>query len=112
VLNEENIINESQIINLENLENKIKIISPNYLFNKNIKYDLIFNSDSITEIDSVNQNKYINFIKKNAKYFYSINHESNKNRVNGLFSNTNILEVEKNLYWLRRGYLEEHFKFI
>ena len=112
VLNEENIINESQIVNLENLENKIKIISPNYLFNKNIKYDLIFNSDSITEIDSVNQNKYINFIKKNAKYFYSINHESNKNRVNGLFSNTNILEVEKNLYWLRRGYLEEHFKFI
>ena len=112
VLNEENIINESQIINLENLENKIKIISPNYLFNKNIKYDLIFNSDSITEIDSVNQNKYINFIKKNAKYFYSINHESNKNRINNLFSNTNILEVEKNLYWLRRGYLEEHFKFI
>jgi hypothetical protein len=112
VLNEENIINESQIINLENLENKIKIISPNYLFNKNIKYDLIFNSDSITEIDSVNQNKYINFIKENAKYFYSINHESNKNRVNDLFSNTNILEVEKNLYWLRRGYLEEHFKFI
>ena len=112
VLNEENIINESQIINLENLENKIKIISPNYLFNKNIKYDLIFNSDSITEIDSVNQNKYINFIKKNAKYFYSINHESNKNRVNNLFSNTNILAVEKNLYWLRRGYLEEHFKFI
>jgi hypothetical protein len=112
VLNEENIINESQIVNLENLENKIKIISPNYLFDKNVKYDLIFNSDSITEIDSINQNKYINFIKENAKYFYSINHESNKNRVNDLFSNTNILEVEKNLYWLRRGYLEEHFKFI
>ena len=112
VLNEENIINESQIINLENLENKIKIISPNYLFDKNIKYDLIFNSDSMTEIDSINQNKYINFIKENAKYFYSINHESNKNRVNNLFSNTNILAVEKNLYWLRRGYLEEHFKFI
>ena len=112
VLNEENIINESQIINLENLENKIKIISPNYLFDKNIKYDLIFNTDSMTEIDSINQNKYINFIKENAKYFYSINHESNKNRVNNLFSNTNILAVEKNLYWLRRGYLEEHFKFI
>ena len=112
ILNEEIIINETQIANLENLENKIKIISPNYLFDKNMKYDLIFNSDSITEIDTITQSKYINFIKENAKYFYSINHESNKNKVNDLFSNANVHEFERNLYWLRRGYLEEHFKFI
>lgn len=111
VLSEENIISEKQIVNLENIENKIKIVSPNYLFNNKIKYDLIFNSDSITEIDIISQIKYINFIKKNSKYFYSINHESNKNKVNDLFSEENIIEFDRNLYWLRKGYLEEHFKF-
>ena len=105
VLSEDDIINEKQIENFENLENKIKIISPNYLFKKNIRYDLIFNSDSIT------QNKYVNFIKENAKYFYSINHESNKNKVNHLFSKLNITAFDRNLYWLRKGYLEEHFRF-
>jgi hypothetical protein len=111
VLDEEDIINEKQIENLKNLQNKIKIISPNYLFNKKIKYDLIFNSDSITEIDSITQNKYVNFIKENAKYFYSINHESNKNKVYDLFSEVSLAEFDKSLYWLRKGFLEEHFKF-
>ena len=110
VLNEEDIINEKQIINHENLENKIKIISPNYLFDRKIKYDLTFNSDSMTEIDSISQKKYVNYIKENVKYFYSINHESNKNKVNDLFSDVNVIEFDKNLYWLRKGYLEEHFK--
>jgi len=111
VLNEENILNEKQIANLENLENKIKIVSPNFLFNNKNRYDLVFNSDSITEIDVLSQSKYVNFIKDNTKYFYSINHESNKNKVSDLFSKVNIVEYDKNLYWLRKGYLEEHFKF-
>ena len=108
---EENILNEKQIANLENLENKIKIVSPNFLFNNKNRYDLVFNSDSITEIDVLSQSKYVNFIKDNTKYFYSINHESNKNKVSDLFSKVNIVEYDKNLYWLRKGYLEEHFKF-
>ena len=111
VLNEENILNEKQIANLENLENKIKIVSPNFLFNNKNRYDLVFNSDSITEIDILSQSKYVNFIKDNTKYFYSINHESNKNKVSDLFSKVNIVEYDKNLYWLRKGYLEEYFKF-
>ena len=61
VLNEENILNEKQIANLENLENKIKIVSPNFLFNNKNRYDLVFNSDSITEIDVLSQSKYVNF---------------------------------------------------
>ena len=72
---------------------------------------MIFNSDSITEIDSITQNKYVNFIKENAKYFYSINHESNKNKVYDLFSEVSLAEFDKSLYWLRKGFLEEHFKF-
>lgn len=72
---------------------------------------MIFNSDSITEIDSISQKKYVKFIKEKAKYFYSINHESNKNKVKDLFSEANASEYDRDLYWLRKGYLEEHFKF-
>ena len=111
VLNEETILNEKQIKEIDGLEDKIKIISPNYLFNNEEKYDLVFNSDSFTEIDTLSQVKYINFISENTKYFYSINHECNKNKVSDLFSKKKINEFNKNLYWLRKGYLEEHFKF-
>tara|TARA_Y100001935_G_C17290730_1_gene503147 strand:+ start:646 stop:1773 length:1128 start_codon:yes stop_codon:yes gene_type:complete len=111
VLNEETILNEKQIKEMDGLEDKIKIISPNYLFNNEEKYDLVFNSDSFTEIDTLSQVKYVNFISEKTKYFYSINHECNKNKVSDLFSKKKINEFKKNLYWLRKGYLEEHFKF-
>ena len=111
VLNEETILNEKQIEKIDGLEDKIKIISPNYLFNNEEKYDLVFNSDSFTEIDTLSQIKYVNFISEKTNYFYSINHECNKNKVSELFSKKKINEFRKNLYWLRKGYLEEHFKF-
>ena len=85
VINEEIVLNEKQIILSQNSDDKIKIISPKYLFNEKKIYDLVFNSDSITEIDTINQKKYVNFITENTKYFYSINHESNKNKVCKLF---------------------------
>jgi hypothetical protein len=111
VINERDIISEKEIIKPINYENKIKIISPNYLFNNKISFDLVFNSDSLTEIDDENQKKYVNLIKDSTKYFYSINHESNKNKVTDLFSNIKTKYYEKNLYWMRKGYLEEHFIF-
>ena len=110
VINEEDVLNESELKS-KNLENKIKIISPNYLFKNNEKFDLIFNCDSLTEIDVLNQKKYINFIKDNTNFFYSINHESNNKTVTNLFSKTNFIEYDKKLYWLRKGYLEEYFRF-
>ena len=111
VLNEKSILNERQIKKNDDFEDKIKIVSPNYLFNNRHKYDLVFNSDSFTEIDSFYQVKYVDFISQNTKYFFSINHESNKSKVSDLFSKIKINELNKNLYWLRRGYLDEHFKF-
>ena len=111
VVGESEVVSEKKISNLRGVEDKIKIVSPNYLFKDDNNFDLVFNSDSITEIDMLTQKKYVNFIKKNTKYFYSINHESNKNKVIDLFDNFKIDEIERNLYWLRKGYLEEHFKF-
>lgn len=111
VIDENEVLSEKKISDLRGVEDKIKIVSPNYLFKDDKNFDLVFNSDSITEIDILTQKKYVNFIKENTKYFYSINHESNKNKVIDLFDNCKIDEIERNLYWLRKGYLEEHFKF-
>ena len=94
----------------KNNKNKINLVSPDILFKQNKKFDLVFNSDSFTEIDSLNQKKYVEYIKKNSKYFYSINHESNKNTVRDLLSFKNVKNLSRNPYWLRKGYLEEVFK--
>lgn len=100
-----------KIVNFnQNNKNKINLVSPDILFKQNKKYDLVFNSDSFTEIDSLNQKKYVEYIKKNSKYFYSINHESNKNTVRDLLSFKNVKNLSRNPYWLRKGYLEEVFK--
>ena len=92
---------------------KIKLVSPKDLFDKNEKFDLVFNSDSLTEIDYKNQKKYINFIKKNSKNFYSVNHEKNKHTVFDLMNSLhskNKFSYSKNIYWIDRRYLEEIFK--
>ena len=87
----------------------IKIISPEFLFTNTLKFDLVFNSDSFTEIDLINQNKYKKYISKNSKLFYSINHENNNMRVRDFFKKINSLNYSRNLYWLRKGYVEEIF---
>ena len=110
VLNEKIVLDESELQN-QNLQNCIKVISPEFLFKNNNKFDLVFNSDSLTEIDYLNQKKYSSFISNNSNVFYSINHESNEKTINDLFINTEIKEYEKNMYWLRKGYLEEYLKF-
>jgi len=109
------IINEKKIITKPKLSNfykeNIKLISPEFLFSKNIKFDLVFNSDSFTEIDFDNQKKYEKYLKKNSKVFFSINHEYNHYKVGDFFKTKKLSGYSRNLYWLRKGYVEEIFKF-
>ena len=109
MIGEENILLDSEF-KIYNNENKCKIISPKTYFSNNINYDLIFNADSLTEIDSDTQKKYINSFLSRTKLFYSINHESNLLTVYSHFNN-NYKSYSRNLYWLRRGYIEEVFSF-
>ena len=92
-------------------KNNIKIISPDFLFSKNFKFDLVFNSDSFTEIDLINQKKYEKYLLKNSKIFFSINHENNDHIVRDFFKDIDSDNYSRNLYWLRRGYVEEQFRF-
>ena len=109
------VIDEKKITSKPKLSNfykkNIKVISPEFLFSKNIKFDLVFNSDSFTEIDFANQKKYEKYLKKNTKIFLSINHEYNKYKVSDFFDTKNLNKYSRNLYWLRKGYVEEQFGF-
>ena len=107
LINEKNIICEPILSDFK--KKNIKLISPEFLFSKNLKFDFVFNSDSFSEIDYVNQKKYVKFLKKNSKIFFSINHEYNQRKVSDFFK-TNNSNYSKNLYWLRKGYVEELFK--
>ncbi len=88
----------------------IKVISPEFLFSNNMKFDLVFNSDSFTEIDYENQKKYEKYLERNSKIFFSINHENNHYKVSDFFKK-NSSQYSRDLYWLRRGYVEEQFIF-
>jgi hypothetical protein len=109
LINDKKIISKPKNIDFKN--NNIKIISPEIFFSNNIKFDLVFNSDSFTEIDYQNQKKYKNYVLKNSKIFFSINHEYNHYKVGDFFKTKNLKEYTRNLYWLKRGYVEEKFKF-
>lgn len=109
LLNSKKIIAKPQLSNF--YKKNIKLVSPEFLFSKNIKFDLAFNSDSFTEIDIINQKKYARYLKKNSKIFFSINHEYNLYKVSDFFNTKNPDKYSRNLYWLRKGYLEEIFRF-
>lgn len=109
MIGEKNILLDSEFKIYDN-ENICKIISPKTYFSNNISYDLCFNSDSLTEIDIDTQKRYANSILLRTKLFYSINHENNSLTVNSHFNNK-CKSYSRNLYWLRRGYVEEVFSF-
>ena len=109
LINEKKIISKPKLLDFNKMN--IKIISPENLFSNKIKFDIVFNADSFTEIDLKNQKKYKKFLEKNSKIFFSINHEYNKYNVNSFFKKKNILDNTRSLYWLKRGYVEELFRF-
>tara|TARA_B100000579_G_scaffold408708_1_gene397063 strand:+ start:527 stop:1687 length:1161 start_codon:yes stop_codon:yes gene_type:complete len=109
-------IDENSVKLVNNIEknhdlNKIKISMPEKLFSKNIFFDIVFNSDSLVEIDHEFQKKYVKYITQNTNYFISINHECLKFSVYDLFSKTKYKKYQKSLFPLEKGYVEEIFEF-
>lgn len=86
--------------------NQVKIISPDEFFSSTETYDVALNVDSLTEISSALAQRYATAIRNRAERFISINHESSDFAVCELFSN----RVSRHPYWLRPGYVEEHFQ--
>ena len=109
VLNEKKIILEHELFK-KNQKNKIKLITPEYFLKNKTIYDLILNCDSLTETNYEVAYNYMKRISK-SKYFLSINHEKNSFNVQTLIKKFKFKDYSRNLYWLRKGYIEEFVKF-
>ena len=91
----------------------IRILPPHAFLEADIgRYELILNSDSLTEMDYSTMRAYWDKIKICATAFLSINHEFNMHTVRDLVHNDPAIKTySRSEYWLRRGYVEEYITF-
>jgi len=109
VISEKKIIFGNEV-SIKNVKNKIKLVTPKYFLKNKIKYSLVLNCDSLTEINYDLAYDYMKKISK-SKYFLSINHEKNSFNVSSLIKIFKHKSYSRNLYWLRKGYIEEFVNF-
>ena len=88
---------------------KVNFLSPNEFDGK---YDMVINVDSIPEMSESSARDYIEKISKNTRYFLSINQERRDFTVQNLCKEQNMLQLSRNLFWFRKGYvIEEYMNF-
>ena len=85
----------------------ISLMTPTDFYKSNQKYDIAFNSDSLTEMSKENAESYMSNLKKNTKFIYSINHEANDFTVTSLCKKLGIKNLQRSNYWFWEGYAEE-----
>jgi len=91
---------------------QIKLLPPQSFLAGPEKYDLIANIDSLTEFDKTVAAAYWDQIRVSAPLFWSVNHEQNTFRVRDIIDGANgLVDSDRNLYWMRRGYVEELVRF-
>jgi hypothetical protein len=103
----------------ETYDAPIKFLTPEQFYDSDEMVDLVYNTDSMPEMPNDALKKYLTTIAKVSNSFYSVNHEC-RSGFNGvpqksvsLEINTNfigeIINLERNRYWLRDGYAEEFY---
>lgn len=102
-------------------DNSIKLLIPESFHDApDNQYDITINCDSLPEVNAIDVEKYLSKMTQTSSLFYSINQEAG-GEMWGLGTNQNIIPaiIEKtggftrksrNLFWLRRGYVEELYK--
>ncbi len=100
------------------------IFLPYFLFSEQPEntFDIVVNQDSMPEIMESIVIDYLKAIKKNTKsFFVSVNQESKpprhrkdkQNRVFDLVQKVGGYKLfSRNLFWIRKGYVEEVFKIL
>ena len=105
-LGEENILLDGE--QFDDGPNRVKIVAPETFLAESKTYDLVLNVDSLAEMDFRVAQAYWEKIKASTNIFLSINHEANSFRVRDLLvKDLNSLNVQRGLYWMRKGYVEE-----
>jgi hypothetical protein len=85
----------------------VRLRSPRWLLENDEAFDLIFNVDSLTEMDRDHALSYVRFAKGHAGAFLSINHEVNPVTADELLREASMKAVHRSPYWPRAGYVEE-----
>jgi hypothetical protein len=86
---------------------RVRITTPTELFNSEETFDIVLNADSLTEMNRVEANRYLDLISERARVFVSINHEVNAFTVNEI---AQWRHRSRSQYWLREGWVEEVFE--
>jgi hypothetical protein len=91
----------------ESLGRPIRIKSPTFFFEQADRYDIAFNSDSLPEIDPETASRYVEAMKALCGMFLSINHEC----FMPVRQTMGVPAEYRFPYWIRRGYVEELYRF-
>ncbi len=86
----------------------IRILTPNWLFATGDRFDIMLNTDSLTEMPLETATRYAQIAMDRAGKLLSINHEANDLLVHEL-APLRGRSLYRGSYWLRSGYVEELF---
>ena len=91
-------------------ENRILLLPPSELDTLERDFNVVLNSDSLTEMGRETALDYMKYIENHAQFFISINHEFNHFTIKEISALTStLMPLSRCLYWLREGYVEEVF---
>ena len=91
---------------------RIRIYPPSWLANSDEEFGVALNADSTTEMDTEQAMGYFCEMARRVAVFLSINHEGYSLQVRDLPSKCEIdTRVLRYPYWLRKGYVEEIYRF-
>lgn len=91
---------------------RVRFVSPKTFLGSSDRYDLIVNIDSMTEFAPEAAHSYLKRIADASPLFLSINHENNAETMAEMFASLpSAVDVQRSLYWMRRGYVEEIARF-
>lgn len=91
---------------------RVALLPPSAFLDGDLRYDLVVNVDSLTEMDRDTARAYMKAIRGRAGAFLSINHEANPFTVHDLAVEAGMGDgLERTPYWLRPGYVQEVWRF-
>jgi hypothetical protein len=96
----------------ESSDAPIKLVPPANFFSDSRTYGLVANIDSLPEIHDDMASRYLDHIGRRATLFLSINHETLALRtVSAIAASHGAKRIARYPYWMRRGYVEEIFRW-
>jgi hypothetical protein len=93
-------------------DGRLRIVPPSVFLADERRHDLVANIDSLTEMGRATAEAYLRHIRRCARVFWSVNHETNPYTVRELLGSApDGVSDTRVPYWMRKGYVEETVLF-